>query len=302
MATTGILRSRRSAAQLHAIASVEREIRAIDPAAGRKYLRDFREAYRSYQKVLTPSDVRHQIANAGIVLVGDYHALPNSQRYLASILRDPELRQRPVVLGVETIFSRNQHILDEWYRAEIAEDELRQRIRFELDWGYDWPPFYELLSAARDRGASIYGLDCMPRDDLRKIGARDRHAADKIAELRRRHPGALILVLFGESHLAPQHLPALLQQRLPAEPLLIVLQNVDALYWRAAGEAGDHVEAVQVRKDFATRSEKQSAKMFSASSTPRRWRNTRTTGSASTAGDAMIMTTARPTSAPRSTT
>ena len=249
MATTGILRSRRSAAQLHAIASVEREIRAIDPAAGRKYLRDFREAYRSYQKVLAPSDVHHQIANAGIVLVGDYHALPNSQRYLAAILRGPELRQRPVVLGVETIFSRNQHILDEWFRAEIAEDELRQRIRFELDWGYDWPPFYELLCAARDHGASIYGLDCMPREDLRKIGARDRHAADKIAELRRRHPAALILVLFGESHLAPQHLPALLQQRLPAEPVLTVLQNVDALYWRAAGEAGDHVEAVQVRKE-----------------------------------------------------
>ena len=247
MATTGILRSRRSAAQLHAIASVEREIRAIDPAAGRKYLRDFREAYRSYQKVLTPSDVRHEIAKAGIVLVGDYHALPNSQRYLASLLRDPELHHRPVVLGVETIFSRDQHILDEWFRAEIAEDELRQRIRFELDWGYDWPPFYELLSAARDHGASIYGLDCMPREDLRKIGARDRHAADKIAELRRRHSEALILVLFGESHLAPQHLPALLQQRLPAEPMLTVLQNVDALYWHAAGEARDHVEAVEVR-------------------------------------------------------
>jgi hypothetical protein len=249
MATTGILRSRRSAAQLHAIASVEREIRAIDPAAGRKYLRDFREAYRSYQKVLTPGDVRRQIARAGIVLVGDYHALPNSQRYLASLLRDPELHQRPVVLGVETIFSRDQHILDEWLRAEIAEDELRQRIRFELDWGYDWAPFYELLSAARDHGASIYGLDCMPREDLRKIGARDRHAADKIAELRRQHPGALIVVLFGESHLAPQHLPALLQQRLPAEPMLTVLQNVDALYWHAAGEARDHVEAVLVRKE-----------------------------------------------------
>src|ERR1039457_1977782 len=249
MATTGILRSRRSAAQLHALASVEREIRAIDPAAGRKYLRDFREAYRSYQKVLTPSDVRHQIANAGIVLVGDYHALPNSQRYLASVLRDPELHQRPVVLGVETIFSRNQHILDEWFRAEIAEDELRQRIRFELDWGYDWPPFYELLSAARDHDASIYGLDCMPREDLRKIGARDRHAADKIAELRRHYSDALIMVLFGESHLAPQHLPALLQERLPAEPTLTVLQNVDALYWRAAGETRDHVEAVQVSKE-----------------------------------------------------
>jgi len=250
MATPGILRSRRSAAQLHAIASVERELRAIDPAAGRKYLRDFREAYRSYQKVLDPSDVRHEIATAGIVLVGDYHALPNSQRYLASLLRDPELHGRPIVLGVEAIFSRDQHILDEWFRGEIDEDELRQRIRFELDWGYDWAPFFELLSAARDRSASIYGLDCMPREDLRKIGARDRHAADKIAQLRRQHPDALIVVLFGESHLAPQHLPASVLQQLPAEPVLTILQNVDALYWRAAGEARDHVEAVQVRKEF----------------------------------------------------
>jgi uncharacterized iron-regulated protein len=249
MATTGILRSRRSAAQLHAIASVEREIRAIDPASGRKYLRDFREAYRSYEKVLAAGDVRREIAKAGIVLVGDYHALPNSQRYLASLLCDLRRRHRPVVLGVETIFSRDQHILDEWFRGEIDEAELRQRVRFELDWGYDWTPFYELLSAARDHGASIYGLDCMPREDLRKIGARDRHAADKIAEIRQRHPDALILVLFGESHLAPQHLPAVLQRQLPAEPMLTVLQNVDALYWRAAGEAHDRVEAVQVRKN-----------------------------------------------------
>jgi uncharacterized iron-regulated protein len=249
MSTTGILRSRRSAVQRHALASVVRTIGAIDPSAGCKYLRDFREAYRSYQKVLAPSAVRHEIAQAGIVLVGDYHALPNSQRYLASLLRDPELHQRPVVLGVETIFSRDQHILDEWFRGEIDENELRQRIRFDLDWGYDWPTFYDLLSAARDHGASIHGLDCMPREDLRKIGARDRHAADKIAELRRHYPDALVMVLFGESHLAPQHLPALLQERLPAEPTLTVLQNVDALYWRAAGEARDHVESVEVRKN-----------------------------------------------------
>jgi hypothetical protein len=249
MATTGILRSRRSAAQLHAIASVEREIRAIDPASRRKYLRDFREAYRSYEKVIAAGDVRREVSKAGVVLVGDYHALPNSQRYLASLLCDLRRHRRPVVLGVETIFSRDQHILDEWFRGEIDEAELRQRIRFELDWGYDWTPFYELLSAARDYGASVYGLDCMPREDLRKIGARDRHAADKIAEIRCRHSDALILVLFGESHLAPQHLPAVLQRQLPAEPMLTLLQNVDALYWRAAGETHDRVEAVQVRKD-----------------------------------------------------
>jgi hypothetical protein len=249
MATTGILRSRRSAAQLHAIASVEREIRAVDPANGRKYLRDFREAYRSYQRVLTAGDVRRAIVEAATVLVGDYHALPSSQRYLAFLLRDYELHQRPIVLGLETIFSRDQHILDEWQRREIDEDELKQRIRFDLDWGYDWEPFYELLSAARDHGCAIHGLDCMPREDLRKIGARDRHAADKITELRNSHPAALILVLFGESHLAPQHLPALVHERMPEERVLTVLQNVDALYWHAAGEARDQVEAVEVSEN-----------------------------------------------------
>jgi hypothetical protein len=249
MASTGILRSRRSAAQLHAIASVEREIRSVDRAAGRKYIRDFRDAYRSYEKVLSSADVQREIAKSDVVLVGDYHALPNSQRYLASFLQQAHLHRRPVVLGVETIFSRDQHILDEWQHGEIDEAELRQRIRFELDWGYDWHPFYELLSAAREHGVSIFGLDCMPREDLRKIGARDRHASDKIAEIRRGHPNSLMLVLFGESHLAPQHLPALLRQHLPEKRLLTVLLNVDALYWNAAGEADDHVEAVEVRDD-----------------------------------------------------
>ena len=99
------------------------------------------------------------------------------------------------MLGVETIFSRDQHILDEWWRREIDEEELRQRIRFDLDWGYDWAPFYELLVTAREHADAIYGLDCMPREDLRKIGARDRHAADKLAEIRQRHPNAVIMTL-----------------------------------------------------------------------------------------------------------
>src|ERR1700688_1913690 len=87
----------------------------------------------------------------------------------------------------------------------------------------------------------------MPREDLRKIGSRAPHPADKVADLRRRHPEALVLVLFGESHLAPQHIPELLQQHLPTERMLTILLNVDALYWRAAGEDRDHVEAVEVR-------------------------------------------------------
>lgn len=250
MASATTLRTRRSEAELHALAGVEREIRITDPSSRRKYLRDFSQAFRSYQSVLTSEQLEHKIASADIVLVGDYHALPTAQRFAARLVEQRcQPGDRPVVLGLETIFARDQHILDEWWRREIDEEELRRRIRFDLDWGYDWTPFYELLVTAREHTEGVYGLDCMPREDLRKIGARDRHAAHKIGEIRGRHPNAVIVVLFGESHLAPNHLPLVLRQHLPEAHLVTVLQNVDALYWHAAGEQHEQVDAVQVNED-----------------------------------------------------
>jgi uncharacterized iron-regulated protein len=250
MATASHLRLRRSAAQRHALEGVEREIRANDHNGRRKYLKDFSAAYRTYESVLTGAQVQEAMQPADLVLIGDYHAIPACQRFASSLLEQRAMiGDRPVVLGVETIFARDQHIVDEWWRREIDENELRERMRFQLDWGYDWEPFYELLVTARDHADAIYGLDCMPREDLRKIGARDRHAAEKLAEIRQRHPDAILVVLFGESHLAPDHLPREVRTLLPQDRMLTVLQNVDALYWRAAGELHDRVEAVKAADD-----------------------------------------------------
>ncbi len=250
MSSTTNLRDRRSAAERHALAGVEREIRAQDSHGRRKYLREFNQAFRDYDSLLNSEQIQAALRDPDVALIGDYHALPAAQRHAASLLEQRALAgDRPVVLGVETIFARDQHILDEWWRREIDESELRQRIRFDLDWGYDWTPFYNLLVTARDHAEALYGLDCMPREDLRKIGARDRHAAAKIAEMRERHPNAVIFVLFGESHLAPGHLPRILQKQMPGTRVLTVLQNIDALYWRAAGERADKVEAVRVNDD-----------------------------------------------------
>ncbi len=247
MGLTTTLRLRRSAGQRHALAQVEREIRATDPHVRRKYLRDFAEAYRSYEAVLRPDALQEPLAAADIILLGDYHALPAAQRYAAGLV-EQLANGRPLVLGLEMVFARDQHILDEWMRDQIGEEELRERIRFDLDWGYEWQPYYELLEAGRRHAARICGLDCTPRNDLRKIVSRDRHAAVKIAEIRERHPEAKLLVLFGESHLAPNHLPELLREKRPEDRRLTVLQNIDPLYWKAAGER-ERVEAVRVRED-----------------------------------------------------
>ena len=227
--------NRRTAAQMHALAAVRRDIGSHRPTGPRKYLRQFSQAFRKYDRVLSTAELDARIAAADIILVGDYHALPASQQFAANLI-ERVASSRPVVLGVEAILSRDQTMLDAWWQREIGEEELRERLRFDREWGYNWDPFYELLTAARDRADGIYGLDCLPRHDMRRIRSRDRHAAEKIAEMRAHHPGAVLVVLFGESHLAPEHLPRALERMLPGEKTLTILQNLDAIYWQAMDE------------------------------------------------------------------
>ena len=240
---------RRTAAQQLALLQVKREISATDPHGRLKYIRDFSEAFRDYRRVLTDSELKQQYSTADIFLLGDYHALAASQEFAASLLSQLAQNGQPIVLALEMAFSRDQFVLDEWLRGEISEDELRTAIRYDDQWGYEWEPFVHLLRQARKYGCPIYGIDLKPRGNMRKITARDRHAAAQIAQIRRAHPGARVLTLFGEAHLAPNHLPHWLRLLRPRDRVLTVLQNLDELYWKAAGELSDSVHGVQVADD-----------------------------------------------------
>ena len=249
MAVPNRLRSRRSAAQLHALVQVEREIRAADTCSRRKYLREFNSAYQEYQYVLSDHEYHAQLLAADVILLGDYHALPKSQQFAAELVETlASITGRPVILGLETVFTRDQKELDQWRSGAIGEHELKEGIRFDSEWGYEWGPFYQMLSVARLHAAEILALDCAPRGDLRRISARDRHAAATVAEAHTLRPEAIFVVLFGESHMAPNHLPALVKAAMPNQRVLTVLQNIDALYWQAAGER-ESVRAVQVATD-----------------------------------------------------
>lgn len=225
---------------MHALATVRREIGSRDRAGRSKYLREFTGAFRKYDAPLTPEQLNVRIASADVILLGDYHALPACQTFAAKLI-EQLAGARDVVLGVEAVLSRDQQVLESWWIREISEQELRERLRFDREWGYDWTPFYDLLIAARQHADGIYALDCVPRTDLRRIRSRDRHAALKVREMREQHPEATLLVIFGESHMSPEHLPALVKQALPRERTLTVLQNVDALYWQAVGEEAEAV-------------------------------------------------------------
>ena len=243
---------RRSAAQKHALAPLRREIGAIDPISRRKYVQEFTQAFERYERAISRETLLRFCAEADTLLVSDFHALDACQFFLCELMEElSAIEQRPLVLLIEAVFTRDQHILDEWQQQEISDDELRQRLHFETEWGYEWEPFLHTLKIARDLKIPLYGADCAPRGNIRRIAQRDRHAADTVARVRNQHANAQVLVMFGESHLAPTHLPLELRLRLPNECIRSVLQNVDQLYFRAAGELSERVPAVQVDEDTA---------------------------------------------------
>ena len=257
MATTATIRratralaSQRSSAPRAAVARVERAIRSAVRPPRSRYLREFAAAFGRFEKRLSEEQVLQRAADADIVLIGDYHSLASCQELTASFLsRLATNHSRENVLGLEAVYSATQAVVDSWWQGNLTIDELRARLRFARDWGYDWEPYRRLFSTARQHCAVVWGLDSEPRFDLRRVRMRDRHMAARVVALHEEHPAARVVVFVGESHLAPAHLPQLLRESLPGERVLTVLQNVDALYWQLADGEVPHPEAVSLSED-----------------------------------------------------
>src|SRR3954468_15404706 len=151
-------RSRRpSAPQLHAVAALRRELAAADSCSQHPYLRDFREAYLRYETSITEAQLASELNTADVLLVGDYHTLPSSQLFAAQLVEQLARETgRPVVLGLEMIYARDQRALDAWLARDIDDRELRERIRYEASWGYEWTPFATILHAGRTHCEAVY--------------------------------------------------------------------------------------------------------------------------------------------------
>lgn len=235
------------------VSLIRREISKIDPNASKRYIRDFTEEFRRLEGISSLDDLVIACYKADIIYLGDYHALSSSQAFAAKLLREVASRSRQVILAVEMVYGRNQRILDRWMRGEVEDDEFKRRIRYDLEWGYDWNGFKQIFDAARDYGIRAFGIDCPPRNGLRFIRRRDRYAATRIADIFHRNPDAKIMVVIGESHLATGHLPDEVRHRLAARNIekrsVRVLQNVEEIYWQLVEQGQEHQDVVRLDKN-----------------------------------------------------
>ena len=185
--------------------------------------------------------------------MGDYHALPSAQRFCATLLAEVYRKSKRVILAVEMVLGRNQIDLDLWLEEAIDDEELKRRIRYDMEWGFGWEEEKRLLEVARERRIPVIAVDCEPRNDLRKIHRRDRYIAQQICNIFEVYPQAKVFVLIGESHLADGHLPAKTRETLHKRNMekrdLTIVQNVDAIYWKIKEKGHEFFDVARLGPD-----------------------------------------------------
>jgi hypothetical protein len=236
-----------------AVDRLKKELEGVDRNSRRKYIREYHDTFRTYRDLSSLDDLILTCSASDLVYIGDYHALPASQQFAARLLGDIDARTNKTLLAMEMVFGRHQRLLERFMAAEIGEEEFLARIRYQQEWGYAWEGFAAIFQIAREHGIPVFGIDCEPRNGLRYIRRRDRYAAGRISDLAIRHPDATVVVVIGESHLAPSHLPgqvaAALGRRGRTPRSAIVLQNVDEIYWQLAARGLEQTEVVSLGDD-----------------------------------------------------
>jgi hypothetical protein len=240
--------------QKRAANRLRKEVMGADGSIEHPYYRSFDRRLRDYEAAVSPGDLAATASLADIVYVGDYHAVPAYQVFAADLLERVSARAPRLVLGIEFVYTRQQRLLDRRQAGKIADDEFLRRLHYEEEWGHPWEGSRILLDRARELGIEVHALDAPPRGGLGTLQRRDDHAARRIVSILETQPDALLMVLFGETHLARSHLPrrvkTLLKQAGIERREIVVFQNPDRIYWKAVDR--EDVLPSAVRVDAAT--------------------------------------------------
>ncbi|NTX14508.1 ChaN family lipoprotein [Myxococcus sp. CA051A] len=221
--------------------------------AFRSYEARYRRRTASYRRVLPLTEVHQRVRASDVVYVGDYHTLPLAQQTYLELVERALTSGRRVVLALECIEGRHQASLDAWRTGRLSERSLLARLGGETE-GAGFGPgttLRTLLAFARRHRLEVVGIDRRAQGE-RSLALRDAYAAERIARVARAEDRPLVLVLVGQYHVAPCHLPTQVERALGDDTRrgLVVYQNAEGVWWRLARDGRMGVaEAVELADD-----------------------------------------------------
>ena len=210
-----------------------------------RYLRATSGRYRAVPR----REVTQAILRADVVYVGDYHTLRLSQRTYLELV--DEARTGPhVVLAVEFVEGQHQQHLDAYQAGKLTDRAFLARLGRGTPEGNElWTGFKPVLEYARRHGLEVVAVD-KRSGGPRSLASRDAYTAERVASVLRRPEAPRVMVLMGQYHVAPCHLPQAVERALgpgTGRQGVIVYQNCERVWWSLArARKVDAVEAVRL--------------------------------------------------------
>jgi hypothetical protein len=222
-----------------------RDLLGPEPRAIQLYAKSFEKEFKKAWKTSDKKELLQKLAQTDIAYGADFHAFPQVQRTHLKILRALP-RNRPVALALEAFSVSAQDSLDAFIHGKIDEAELLRASHWESNWGFPWENYRPLLELARTRKYRVLALGPAqnhPKKNLKIIGRRgeslssqDRRVAKRILADRKQNPAYFYYVIFGELHLAGDHLPAQVKTMAKSEKIkdLVIYVNSERIYFQLA--------------------------------------------------------------------
>lgn len=197
----------------------------------REYEKEFEKKWRSSSR----DELFRRLQKARLVLMGDFHALQQSQKSHLRVLKN-FLTGRPVVLCLECFEAADQDLLNAFMAGKMSEREFLKSIEWSAKWGFPWDHLRPLIRWAQEKKIPVYGINrIFKKRSVASLKSRDFFAAQKLHQILLQHSDAVVFAIYGDLHLAEDHIPGeVLKLAGPSfrKHLFRIFQNSEKIYFQ----------------------------------------------------------------------
>jgi uncharacterized iron-regulated protein len=206
-----------------------------------KYVKDFDEEFSQFNRVVLREEFLAKVKDTQLVFGGDIHDLEKATENLIQVLE--YLSPSNLVVGVECIKFDKQKIIDNYLAGKITEKDFLKKSGLLEFIPQQARNYLKIFQKAKEKKMSVLALDSLSyggvtSSEERKLEQRDEIAAQIIVQHLEKNPSSRMYVIFGQAHLAENHLPAKVKEKYPQVSSLVFVQNVESLYNQALEKFG----------------------------------------------------------------
>jgi hypothetical protein len=176
-------------------------------------------------------DLEISISQVEVVLGGDFHPFAQAQRTHLRILRSL-IGKRKISIGLECLFNKDQEIVDDYLNNKMTQKQFLIKVNWQENWGFPWDYYKPFFDLAKKNGLRIFALNKEVKGRSGKsLKLRDQFAASIILEELKRNPEVLHYVLYGDLHIAEEHIPHYIKKTNKNIKMTTLYLNSEQIYF-----------------------------------------------------------------------